>query len=295
MSETANLGSARNISTLCSGNEPQAELHYLFLFCSFLDAREHAADADKHGSLQPLALACGSRRIGREPLIAGERDTAVGEPGATQLQVSQSLLRVKRQTVCKPGSVPPRVRGGDGHSSGTFVAERLARPTRAAARQARPAAPARSRRRRLPLLLGLAPGGVCPAAAVAGGAVRSYRTISPLPPMPSHEHPEGRPMDDGLGGVFLWHFPWGRPRRALPGTVPPWSPDFPPSRRPEADRRAAIRPSGMGRYGMRRPPPQTARRIAAPPDPRAAATGKLPHSRAYRWLDPPNSPGGPLC
>jgi hypothetical protein len=28
--------------------------------------------------------------------------------------------------------------------------------------------------------------------------------------------------------VFLWHFPWGRPRRALPGTVFPWSPDFPP-------------------------------------------------------------------
>ena len=28
---------------------------------------------------------------------------------------------------------------------------------------------------------------------------------------------------------FLWHFPWGRPRRALPGTVPRWSPDFPPA------------------------------------------------------------------
>ena len=27
---------------------------------------------------------------------------------------------------------------------------------------------------------------------------------------------------------FLLHFPWGRPRRALPGTVFPWSPDFPP-------------------------------------------------------------------
>ena len=26
---------------------------------------------------------------------------------------------------------------------------------------------------------------------------------------------------------FLWHFPWGRPRRALPGIVFPWSPDFP--------------------------------------------------------------------
>ncbi len=27
---------------------------------------------------------------------------------------------------------------------------------------------------------------------------------------------------------FLWHFPWGRPRRPLAGTVFPWSPDFPP-------------------------------------------------------------------
>ena len=73
--------------------------------------------------------------------------------------------------------------GGDGHSSGTPVAERLMRPTRAAARR-----PARHRRiapGRLPLLLGLAPGGVFPAAAVAGGAVRSYRTVSPLPPAPS--------------------------------------------------------------------------------------------------------------
>jgi hypothetical protein len=123
------------------------------------------------------------------------------------------------QTVCKPGSVPPK--SGDGHSSGTFVAERLARPTRAAARKARPAA--RLSPHRLPLLLGLAPGGVYPAAAVAGGAVRSYRTISPLPP--------AGPRGDRMGSAvcFLWHFPWGRPRRALPGTVPPWSPDFPPS------------------------------------------------------------------
>src|SRR5580658_5593154 len=45
----------------------------------------------------------------------------------------------------------------------------------------------------------------------------------------------------GSAVYFLWHFPWGRPRRALPGTVPPWSPDFPlPARR----RRAAVRPSG---------------------------------------------------
>jgi hypothetical protein len=33
----------------------------------------------------------------------------------------------------------------------------------------------------VPPLFGLAPGGVCRAASVAGGAVRSYRTVSPLP------------------------------------------------------------------------------------------------------------------
>jgi len=33
----------------------------------------------------------------------------------------------------------------------------------------------------LPSLFGLAPGGVYHAAAVTGGAVRSYRTLSPLP------------------------------------------------------------------------------------------------------------------
>ena len=39
----------------------------------------------------------------------------------------------------------------------------------------------------LPLLLGLAPGGVFPAVPITGDAVRSYRTISPLPPMVSHK------------------------------------------------------------------------------------------------------------
>src|SRR5690606_21948554 len=37
-----------------------------------------------------------------------------------------------------------------------------------------------------------------------------------------------RGRSHGRAVCFLWHFPWGRPRRALPGTVFPWSPDFPP-------------------------------------------------------------------
>jgi hypothetical protein len=43
---------------------------------------------------------------------------------------------------------------------------------------------------------------------------------------------------DGPAVYFLWHFPWGRPRRALPGTAPPWSPDFP------LPARSGKRPSG---------------------------------------------------
>src|SRR3982750_3334721 len=41
----------------------------------------------------------------------------------------------------------------------------------------------RSGNRLMPSLFGLAPGGACRAAAVARDAVRSYRTISTLPPL----------------------------------------------------------------------------------------------------------------
>ena len=65
---------------------------------------------------------------------------------------------------------------GDGHSSRTPVARRLA----AAYPDGGPKTdlPAEAG---APPLFGLAPGGVCRAVAVAGGAVRSYRTLSPLP------------------------------------------------------------------------------------------------------------------
>jgi hypothetical protein len=54
----------------------------------------------------------------------------------------------------------------------------------------------------LPLLFGLAPGGVFPAAAVTGGAVRSYRTVSPLPPARSSR---------GRGGVLSVALSLGSP------------------------------------------------------------------------------------
>jgi hypothetical protein len=68
----------------------------------------------------------------------------------------------------------------DGHSSGTPVARRLRQPTRTAGSRHR----SRSNHLRncsAPSLFGFAPGGVCHAVSVAGNAVRSYRTFSPLP------------------------------------------------------------------------------------------------------------------
>ena len=117
--------------------------------------------------------------------------------------------------------------GGDGHSSGTPVSGRLVRPTRAAGAEAagrdgapRPAAPIRSCSR-----WGLP----CRPRCRGRGAL--------LPPRFTLAGRRGAPC--GPAVCFLWHCPWGRPRRALPGTVPPWSPDLPHRARSPA------RPSGL--------------------------------------------------
>jgi hypothetical protein len=126
----------------------------------------------------------------------------------------------------------------DGHSSGTPVARRFKQPTRTAGSGHRSwnNAAACAVTPSTPSLCGFAPGGVYRAAGVAVSAVRSCRTISPLP----------RAAPRGAAAVcFLWHFPWGRPRRTLSGTACLWSPDFP--LRPWGE--AAVQPTdgeGMG-------------------------------------------------
>ena len=98
-----------------------------------------------------------------------------------------------------------------------------------------------------------------PGGRVSPTACRSYLVLLPVgfslpPPLPAARcaltapfHPcRPRPREREQAGSavsFLWHFPWGRPRRGLPGTAPRWSPDFPPFTQWQ---RAAIRPSGMG-------------------------------------------------
>jgi hypothetical protein len=89
-----------------------------------------------------------------------------------------------------------------------------------------------------PSLFGLAPGGVCRAAGVTAGAVRSYRTISPLP----------RLNQPAAAVCFLWHCPWVCTRRMLSGTVCPRSPDF-PLQQPFGFAGAAVRPTDSIRDG----------------------------------------------
>jgi len=84
---------------------------------------------------------------------------------------------------CKPGSVHlcAETQRLDDHSSRTPVAKRLTRYTRTAAHK-----PAWSPKL-LAILLDLAPGGVYRAVPVARDAVRSYRTLSPLPALAYHQ------------------------------------------------------------------------------------------------------------
>ena len=149
------------------------------------------------------------------------------KPHLSRFDPPKRPLPGRRQTACKPGSVPSpgkNAGNGDGHSSGTPVAERLVRPTRAAVRRF---ARLPDISGCLPLLLGLAPGGVFPAAAVAGSAVRSYRTFAPLPGMP--------------GGLFSVALSLGSPP---PGVTRHRTSVEPGLSSPRRKRRAAIRPSG---------------------------------------------------
>ena len=105
----------------------------------------------------------------------------------------------KKESADKPGSVEGN------HSSRTAVANGLKRPTREPARLRSDTAKGGPV---LPYLVLLQVGFTLPRS-VTTRAVRSYRTISPLPgPLPAP------------AVYFLWHFPWTHVPQALPGTLP---------------------------------------------------------------------------
>ena len=85
-------------------------------------------------------------------------------------------------------------------------------------------------------LFGLAPCGVLPATDLAAGAVRSYRTFSPLP----FDSPRTRARGSLRAVCFLCHCPSGHPDRALPGALPCGVRTFLPAPRLATLRRAAV-------------------------------------------------------
>src|SRR5215472_5719144 len=132
----------------------------------------------------------------------------------------------KCQTACKPGSVRAARRGWPFIWDVRYRTPRATDPDGGAETRLNPKV--------LPSLLGLAPGGVCPAAVVTDRAVRSYRTISPLPP---HRSPRAA---RGLAVCFCGTFP----RVAPAGRYP--APCFHGARTflPRLATKVAIRPSG---------------------------------------------------
>ncbi len=181
------------------------------------------------------------------------------------------------QTACKPGSV--RIL-----RCGTVIplGHALLRASRdqPGRRGERPPDAARDRNREptLPPLFGLAPGGVCPAAAVAGSAVRSCRTVSPLP--------AGWPGCPGsrAGGLFSVALSLGSPPPAVSrhrSFVEPGLSSTTPGATLSGNSRAAatVRPSGGRTLGPRR---SYVKRRPAP-------TGDAAHSAACRRARSPGS------
>ena len=125
----------------------------------------------------------------------------------------------------------------DDHSSSSAIAGGVQRPTRRLGRAVLGAS-----------LFGLAPCGVLPATDVATGAVRSYRTFSPLLPCGS-----GEPDLHRSAVCFLCHFPSSCPDRALPGALPCGVRTFLPSTRRSAPRPGKPRKRGRPRAKLEGP------------------------------------------
>ncbi len=137
--------------------------------------------------------------------------------------------RMRSQTAYKPGSVPP--------PCGDATVIPLDRPLRSGSRDQ----PGRLGRRG-PLLRAWSEGGRRPySVLLLAGLAMPSRSPGPRWALTPPFHPYLPALCELRKAVcFLWRFPWGRPRRALPAAISPWSPDFPPSPRSEESDRPAV-------------------------------------------------------
>ncbi len=139
--------------------------------------------------------------------IARAADTRFG------VMIALNYLKKPCQSACKPGSVRDCSR--DDYSSGTIVTNRLKQPTRAASVKTRLLACARNT---APIWSCSRWGLPCRFCCQKRGALLPHPFTLTLVSSANR-------CDRAV--CFLWHFPWGHPRRTLSGTLYPWSPDFP--------------------------------------------------------------------
>ncbi len=167
--------------------------------------RSGCKEDGRKGAAKPRRRSCSvglgaDRQPGRSCLSLPTTLARCGQPGCDSPPISRVLSR---------GTSPL----GD-HSSRTAVARRLQQPTR----MTEPV-PALRTEMRAPSLFGLAPGGVCRAALVAHRAVRSCRTVSPLPVRPERRHRRsllcGTVPDPGQKAETAGYYP--APRSVEPG------------------------------------------------------------------------------
>jgi hypothetical protein len=137
------------------------------------------------------------------------------------------FCQANRQTACKPGSVPPGTAQGRAETVAAIpLGRRLPGASCDRPGRRREGSPRATAADRPPAMTPAAPTWSCSRWGLP--CRRRCRPRGAL--LPHHFTLAARPgKPRGLAVCFLWHCPWGCPRRALPGTAPPWSPDFPPS------------------------------------------------------------------
>ncbi len=161
-----------------------------------------------------------------------DRSPATVKPAPRQ---SPSLRRRRCQPACKPGSVWPSAPCGAENVAAIHLGPALPRRPHATYPDGEPETALSGRPSTAPIRFcsrwGLPVPLLLPSARWA---------LTP----PFHPY-RSTPETPRRRFAFLWHFPWGRPRRTLSGTVFPWSPDF-PHPQPFGSRRCG-RPAGWQR------------------------------------------------
>ena len=129
-------------------------------------------------------------------------DRRAGRPCACRRVALATRSRRCGQRIYKPGSVLAET--SDDHSSRTAVAGSLKQPTRATG-----PVPALQRKLRVAPIRSCSRWGLpCRFGCPSRGALLPHRFTHAC-----------RPLPDPSAVCFLWHCPWGHPRRVLPGTA----------------------------------------------------------------------------